>query len=67
MEEQIKSGKQLIDDFFSQIRNIENIDEKTVNVIVSLYEDGKLTDTNLQNSMQELLDLELNNLELEDE
>ena len=67
MEEKIKSGKELIDDFFSQIKNLQNVDEKTVEVIVSLYKEGKLTDTNLQNEMHNLLVDELNNLDLENE
>lgn len=54
MEEKIKSGKEVIDEFFSEILNIEGVDEKTVDMLVQLYGDDKLTDTNIQNELEEL-------------
>lgn len=59
MDEKIKSGKEVIDEFFSEIYNIENVDEKTVEVLVSLYSEGKLTDKNIQNALEELVQQEL--------
>lgn len=67
MENTIKSGKELIDDFFSEIRNINNLDEKTVELILSLYQNGKLTDINLQNGIQDLLRSELDGLDIDEE
>lgn len=60
MEDKIKSGKDVIDEFFSEIPNIDNVDEKTVNAIVELYSENKLTDKNIQNALDELLQNELN-------
>lgn len=54
MEEKIKSGKEVIDKFFSEILNIEGVEEKTVDMLVQLYGDDKLTDTNIQNELEEL-------------
>jgi len=54
MEEIIKSGKEVIDEFFSEILNIEGVDEKTVAMLVQLYSDDKLTDTNIQNELDGL-------------
>lgn len=54
MEEKIKSGKEVIDEFFSEILNIEGVEEKTVDMLVQLYGDDKLTDTNIQNELEEL-------------
>lgn len=54
MEEKIKNGKEVIDEFFSEILNIEGVDEKTVEMLVKLYGDEKLTDTNIQNELEEL-------------
>lgn len=54
MEEKIKSGKEVIDEFFSEILNIEGVDEQTVDMLVQLYGDDKLTDTNIQNELEEL-------------
>ena len=60
MSEKIKSGKDVIDEFFSEIYNIDNVDEMTVEALVSLYDEGKLTDKNIQNAMEDLVQQELN-------
>lgn len=59
MAKEIKSGKEVIDEFFSEIYNIENVDEKTVEALVSLYSEGKLTDKNIQNALELLVQNEL--------
>ena len=59
MDKEIKSGKEVIDEFFSEIYNIENVDEKTVKTLVSLYSEGKLTDKNIQNALEEIVQQEL--------
>ena len=59
MDKKIKGGKEVIDDFFSEIYNVENIDEKTVETLVSLYSEGKFTDKNIQNALDGLLQEEL--------
>ena len=59
MGDETKSGREVIDEFFANILNIEGVDEKTVNKLTSLYSENKLTDTNIQNAMDELLQEEL--------
>lgn len=59
MSEEIKSGKDVIDEFFSEIYNIDNVDEKTVEALVSLYGEGKLTDKNILNALEDLVQQEL--------
>ena len=59
MNEVIKSGKEVIDEFFSEIYNIDNVDEKTVEALVSLYNEGKLTDKNIQNVLETIILQEL--------
>jgi hypothetical protein len=54
MENKIRSGKEVIDDFFAEILNIEGTDEKTVEKLIELYSDNKLTDSNIQNALEEL-------------
>ncbi|MBA3649223.1 MAG: hypothetical protein H0W62_11860 [Chitinophagales bacterium] len=63
MNDSIKSGKQVIDEFFSEIYNVENADESTVDILVSLYGKNKLTDTNLQNALDDLLQKEVDKIE----
>jgi len=67
MDKKIKSGKDVIDEFFSEIYNIDNVDEKTVESLVSLYDEGKLTDKNIQNALDELLQEELTPKKKKDE
>ncbi len=67
MDKKIKSGKEVIDEFFSEIYNIKNIDEKTVKSLISLYGEGKFTDKNIQNKLDELLQEELTPKQKKDE
>ena len=54
MENQIKSGKEVIDEFFVEILNVKGTDNKTVEKLIELYGDNKLTDSNIQNALEEL-------------
>ena len=60
MSDEIKSGKDVIDEFFAEILNIEGVDQKTVEKLVELYGENKLTDSNIQNALEELKQAELN-------
>lgn len=60
MSDKIKSGREVIEEFFAEIPNVEGANEKTVNKLVELYSDGKLTDSNIQNALEELKLSELN-------
>lgn len=55
MDNQIKSGKDVIDEFFAEILNVEGTDESTVNKLIELYSDNKFTDSNIQNALEELI------------
>jgi hypothetical protein len=63
MADNIKSGKDVIDEFFSEILNISGTHEKTVEKLISLYSKGKLTDTNLQNALDEIISEEISDIE----
>lgn len=63
MSDKIKSGKEVIDEFFSEIYNVENADKTTVDALVSLYSKNKLTDTNLQNVLDNLLQKDIDRIE----
>ena len=60
MSDKIKSGKDVIDEFFAEILNVEGVDQKTVEKLVELYGENKLTDKNIQNALEELKQAELN-------
>lgn len=67
MDNKIKSGKDVINDFFAEIYNIPNADKKAVDALVELYSQGKLSDKNVQNTMDEIVQKELKQTEKEDE
>lgn len=67
MSDKIKSGKEVIDDFFAEILNIPDLHEETVQNLITLYATGKLTETNLQNVLDKIIEEELNLMEKEDE
>lgn len=52
MTDKAKSGQEILDDFFSQIKNINNIDQNVADVVLRLYREGKLTNTNLSNELR---------------
>jgi len=54
MTDKTKSGQEILDDFFSQITSIEGVDKEVANVVLKLYQDSKLTNTNLSNELSNL-------------
>lgn len=54
MSTEIKSGKEILDEFFEDIKTDEKLDQDVAAAIVDLYESGKLTDRNLTNTLSEL-------------
>ncbi len=56
MEDKVKSGKEILDDFFDGIEEIENVDKDIAKMLSKLYEEDKLTDTNVKNELQKLRD-----------
>ena len=67
MDNKIKSGKDVIDVFFAEIYNIPNADKKTVDALVELYSKGKLSDKNVQNTLDDIVQKELKQIDKEDE
>ena len=54
MSNEIKSGKQILDEFFQEIKSLSDVDKNVINTIIDLYEEGKLTERNLANALLEL-------------
>jgi hypothetical protein len=67
MDNKIKSGKDVLDDFFAEIYNIPNADRNTVDALVELYSQGKLSDKNVQNTLDEIVQKELKQIDKDDE
>ena len=54
MGNKVKSGKEILDDFFTNISKTKNLDLKLAESLKKLYLQGKLSDTNLKNELQKL-------------
>lgn len=54
MDNEIKSGKEILDDFFGNVGEIKGVDPQVAAAIKKLYDDGKLTHTNLSNALAAL-------------
>jgi len=54
MENKVKSGKEILDDFFENIENIPNLDKDIAKMLANLYSQNKLTDTNVKNELPNL-------------
>ena len=51
-ESKVKSGKEILDEFFKEISSIENVDKTIAESLTELYTNGKLTDKNVVNELQ---------------
>ena len=60
MSVKIKSGKEVIDEFFAEIVNVEGVDQKTVEKLVELYNENQLTDSKIQNALEKIKQEALN-------
>lgn len=54
MENKVKSGKEVLDEFFSELSNLPNVDAEISNMLVDLYKAEKLSDVNIKNSLLKL-------------
>ena len=61
MTKRIKSGQELLDGFFSDVTKLSGVDQDTAEVIKRLYDDGKLTVTNIANELQLVREADSNN------
>lgn len=54
MADKVKSGKEILDNFFDNLEEVENVDKDIAKMLVELYQNDKLTDTNFINELQKL-------------
>lgn len=54
MKPKIKSGKEMLDNFFEELEEIENVDKTIAQSLKKLYQDGKFTETNISSALEEL-------------
>ena len=51
MTQPVKSGKEILDDFFQEIKKNDKINEKLANTLADLYAQGKFTDSSVKNAL----------------
>ena len=54
MENNVKSGQEVLNNFFDTLEEIPNVDKSIAETLKKLYQDGKFTDTSITNALQEL-------------
>lgn len=54
MEEEIKSGQEILNDFFANVESLGNVDAEISKMIKTLFENDQLTDTKLKNELAQL-------------
>jgi len=52
--DEIKSGKEILEDFFSTVDEIPGVDKQIAGVLKELYNEDKLSHKNLSNALFEL-------------
>lgn len=59
MDNPVKSGKEILADFFNHLSNIPNVDKKLALAIKEMYESERLSSTNLSNKLLSLREEEI--------
>jgi hypothetical protein len=54
MSNEVKSGQEILDDFFEKLDSIEGVDPKISQLITKLYNEDSLTDRSIKNGLEEL-------------
>jgi flagellin-specific chaperone FliS len=60
MAEKVKSGKEILDEFFASLNEIEDVDNDIADMLSELYSNDKLTDVNVKNELQKLREKDVN-------
>jgi len=53
-ENRVKSGREIVDDFFDSIASIDGVDVTIANSLADLYAQNKLTDRNVANELHKI-------------
>ena len=54
MEKKLKSGKEILDEFFSEISNLENTNTQITAMLIDLHNSNKLSEKNIINGLAEV-------------
>jgi len=51
---EIKSGKQILDDFFNELSNLKSVNPELIKTLSDLYQNNKFTDAQVKQALQSL-------------
>ncbi len=54
MTDDLKDGKEILAEFFLEIPRIEGVDSDVAEILVGLYQKGKLTNVNITNELSRI-------------
>ncbi len=60
MNDNIKSGKEILDGFFDNVENIPGVDTKIAHLLKDLYAENKFSHKNISNGLLQLKEDQLN-------
>ena len=60
MSDNLKSGRELLEDFFSSVKGLKVPDKEVARTVLKLYKGNKLSNTNLTNELAQLKEHKLN-------
>lgn len=60
MDNNVKSGREILDDFFANISKIKDVDKGLAESLTNLFRQGKLTDVNVKNEFSKLREEDVN-------
>lgn len=55
----IKSGHEILDDFFLKLDAIEGVDHDVASILTNLHKEGKLTNTHISNNLLKVREAKL--------
>lgn len=54
MENKLKSGKEIMEEFFNELETIEGVDRNIASALKDLYAENKLSEKNITNTLKAL-------------
>lgn len=60
MIDKVKSGKEILDDFFDNIENIKDVDPEIAKLLSRLYYEDSLTEKMVKNELEKLREQNVN-------
>ncbi len=54
MTDEVKSGREVLNEFFSELPHIEGVNKEVSGIVIRLFQEGRLTNINLTNELMSI-------------